>query len=107
MYIFASPVCRQAGLLGVPKVAREEAEEQLRTVLADQLTQKVRFKTAKGDAIFYEEKIVRPDRGSINIDLSLVYVPVWQVRGGSRIVEVNAFTGEILSMPMDEGVELL
>jgi hypothetical protein len=35
-----------------------------------------------------------------------MYVPVWQVRG-KKIVEINAFTGEILSQPMDEGVEIL
>ncbi len=89
------------------RLVREDVEGQLVRDVVDRLTQRVRFRYEKGDAIFYEEKTLKPDRNNIRVDLEIVYVPVWQVRGGSRIVEVNAFTGEVLSMPMDEGVELL
>ncbi|RXE57154.1 hypothetical protein ABH15_03260 [Methanoculleus taiwanensis] len=90
-----------------PRIQKSDAEEQLRREIVENLTQRVRFRQEKGDAIFYEEKILKPDRGSVTVDMELVYIPVWQVRGGSRIVEVNAYSGEILAMPMDEGVELL
>ncbi len=90
-----------------PHIGKEEAEELLRKEVVDSLTQKVRFRQEKGDAIFYEEKILKPDRSNVSVDVRMIYVPVWQVRGGSKIVEVNAFTGEVLSTPMDEGVELL
>jgi hypothetical protein len=89
------------------RLVREDVEEQLVRDVVDRLTQRVRFRYEKGDAIFYEEKTLKPDRSNIKVDLETVYVPVWQVRGGSKIVEVNGFTGEVLSMPMDEGVELL
>ncbi|NLA39055.1 MAG: hypothetical protein GX882_06695 [Methanomicrobiales archaeon] len=89
------------------RLVREDVEEQVVREIIDRLTQRVRFRYEKGDAIFYEEKTLKPDRNNIQVDLEVIYVPVWQVRGGSRIVEVNGFTGEILSMPMDEGVELL
>jgi hypothetical protein len=90
-----------------PRMEREDVEGQLVRDIIDRLTQRVRFRYEKGDAIFYEEKTLKPGRNNISVDLNMIYVPVWQVRGRSRIVEVNAFTGEILSMPMDEGVELL
>lgn len=90
-----------------PHIGKDEAEERLRREVIENLTQKVRFRQAKGDAIFYEEKVLKPDKNNITVDVRLIYVPVWQIRGGSRIVEVNAFTGEVLSTPMDEGVELL
>jgi len=89
------------------RLLREDVEEQIIRDVVDRLTQRVRFRYEKGDAIFYEEKTLKPDRNDIKVDLEVVYVPVWQVRGGSKIVEVNGFTGEILSMPMDEGVEFL
>ena len=89
------------------RLVREDVEEQLVRDIIDRLTQRVRFRYEKGDAIFYEEKTLKPDRSNIKVEIEAVYVPVWQVRGGSKIVEVNGFTGEILSMPMDEGVELL
>ena len=89
------------------RLVREDVEGQIVREVIDRLTQRLRFRYEKGDAIFYEEKTLKPDRSNIKVDLEIIYVPVWQVRGGSRIVEVNAFTGEVLSMPMDEGVELL
>ena len=64
-----------------------------------------RIKQEKGDAIFYEEKVLKPDRKNIAVETKMVYIPVWQIRG-KKIVEVNAFTGELLSEPMDEGVEV-
>ncbi len=89
-----------------PHITKEDASERIVKELIDQLTQTVRIKQVKGDAIFYEEKVIKPDRKNIEIDIRQMYVPVWQVRG-KKIVEVNAFSGEILSEPMDEGVEIL
>ena len=86
-------------------ITKEEAAERMVNELIERLTQKVRIKQEKGDAIFYEEKTLKPDRKNINVETKQVYVPVWQIRG-KKIVEVNAFTGELLSEPMDEGVEV-
>ena len=88
-----------------PHIRKDEATERIVTELIDRLTQKVRIKQEKGDAIFYEEKVLKPDRKNITVDAKQVYIPVWQIRG-KKIVEVNAFTGELLSEPMDEGVEV-
>ena len=88
-----------------PHIKKDEATERMVNELIDRLTQKVRIKQEKGDAIFYEEKILKPDRKNITVDTQQVYIPVWQIRG-KKIVEVNAFTGELLSEPMDEGVEV-
>ena len=86
-------------------ITKEEANERMVTELIERLTQKVRIKQEKGDAIFYEEKTLKPDRKNITVETKQVYIPVWQIRG-KKIVEVNAFTGELLSEPMDEGVEV-
>ncbi len=88
-----------------PHIRKDEATERIVSELVDRLTQKVRIKQEKGDAIFYEEKVLMPDRKNIAVDTRQVYIPVWQIRG-RKIVEVNAFTGELLSEPMDEGVEV-
>ena len=88
-----------------PHIRKEEATDRIVNELIDRLTQKVRIKQEKGDAIFYEEKILKPDKKNISVDTKQVYIPVWQIRG-KKIVEINAFTGELLSEPMDEGVEI-
>ncbi|MFA6224617.1 MAG: hypothetical protein WC620_00180 [Methanoregula sp.] len=86
-------------------IRKDEASERIIVELIERLTQKVRIKQEKGDAIFYEEKILKPDRKNITINSKQIYIPVWQIRG-KKIVEVNAFTGELLSEPMDEGCEV-
>lgn len=89
-----------------PHISQEDAKEKIYSDVIEKLTQHVRIKQAKGDAIYYEEKVLKPDKNNITIEISQVYIPVWQIRG-KKIVEVNAFTGEVLSQPMDEGVEIL
>jgi hypothetical protein len=88
-----------------PHIRKEEATDRIVSELIDRLTQKVRIKQEKGDAIFYEEKILKPEKKNITVDIRQVYIPVWQIRG-KKIVEINAFSGELLSEPMDEGVEI-
>ncbi len=88
-----------------PHIRKDEATERIVSELIDRLTQKVRIKQEKGDAIFYEEKILKPERKNISVESRQVFIPIWQIRG-KKIVEVNAFTGELLSEPMDEGVEI-
>ncbi|MCP1661340.1 MULTISPECIES: hypothetical protein [Methanocalculus] len=89
-----------------PSITANEAEEKIISALIATLSKRVRIKTESGDAIFSEEKTFKPSREQIERVFWLMYVPIWQIRG-RQIVEVNAYTGEILSEPMDEGVELL
>ncbi|MDD1670503.1 MAG: hypothetical protein LUQ67_04210 [Methanomicrobiales archaeon] len=100
-----SPVPISAVVLQ-PMVKKAEAEEKLRNRVIEELTQKVRIKQAKGDTIFYEERIFKPERKDVAIDLELVHVPVWQFKG-KKFVELNAVTGVVLTEPMDTGAELL
>jgi hypothetical protein len=89
-----------------PVITKGDAEEKIRTQVMDQLTQKVRVKQAKGDTIFYEERVFKPEKKDVAVDLQMVYIPVWQFKG-KKIAELNAFTGEVLQEPMDTGAEIL
>ena len=84
----------------------DQAKERIRSELIKKLTRRVRIKTTAGDAIFAEEKDFRPSDDNIELTFKKVYVPIWQVRGKKDIVEVNAYSGEILSLPSDEGCEV-
>jgi len=100
-----SPVPISAVILQ-PMVQKAEAEEKLRNRVIEELTQKVRIKQAKGDTIFYEERIFKPERKDIDIEIELVHMPVWQIKG-KKFVELNAVTGALLTEPVDTGAELL
>ena len=89
-----------------PKIDRDEAKQRIAQALMEEQTKKVRIRQEKGDAIFYEEKIFHPEGNEIQVDLTLIYVPVWGVKG-KKIIEVNGYSGEVLTTPMDEGCEIL
>jgi uncharacterized membrane protein YkoI len=89
-----------------PKIDREEAKQRIMNTLVEEQTKKVRIRQENGDAIFYEEKVFHPDGNEIQVDLNLIYLPIWGVKG-KKIIEVNAYSGEVLTTPMDEGCEIL
>ena len=89
-----------------PKLSKTEIKEKVLSHLIEDLSQTVRISQCEGDTIFYEDRDFSPNPENISISAEMIYVPVWQVRG-NRIAEVNAFTGDILEMPMDDGVEVL
>jgi hypothetical protein len=89
-----------------PIISLDQAKGRIRSDLIKKLTRRVRIKTTAGDAIFAEEKDFRPSDENIELIFKKVYVPVWQVRGKKDIVEVNAYSGEELSLPSDEGCEV-
>ncbi|MDT8357731.1 MAG: hypothetical protein RQ758_04420 [Methanomicrobiaceae archaeon] len=89
-----------------PVMDKSEARDKIVDEVIDLLTKGVRVKQVSGDAILSEDKILKPERKDVRVELALVYVPVWQIRG-KKIVEINAHSGDVLKEPMDEGVELL
>jgi len=89
-----------------PKIRKEDAETQVVAAMVENLTQRVRIKREEGDTIYYQEETLKPDKKNITTEVTLVYVPVWEIEARDKIVEVNAYTGEVLTMPMDEGVEV-
>ena len=87
------------------QIDKEAADEKITGLLIQKMTRKVKVKQVKGDAIYYEEKNVAPERSNIALELRELYIPVWQIKG-KKIVEINAYSGELLREPMDDGVEV-
>ncbi|UUX91484.1 hypothetical protein [Methanoplanus endosymbiosus] len=88
-----------------PHVNKKEITEGIKQDFVEELTKSVRVSTTEGDTIYYEDKEVKPDEETVSTEIMLVYLPVIQIRG-DKVVEINAFTGEFLEEPMDDGVEL-
>lgn len=87
-------------------VSEKEVREKIMAILIKKLTRHLRLKITSGDAIFAEEKEFVPTKDNIELMIEMVYVPVWEVRGKKDIVEVNAFDGQELAVPSDEGCEV-
>ena len=89
-----------------PKMKKDEAEQAIRDEVKQELTRKVRLSESEGDTIFYQDVDVGPDDKDITVEATLVYIPLWKVKGSRFVTEINAFTGEVLEEPMDDGVEV-
>lgn len=88
------------------QIDKKTVDEKVIGMIIQKMTQRIRSKQIVGDAIYYEEKKVAPDRSNITLEVREIFIPVWQIRG-KKIVEINAHTGERLKEPMDDGVEVL
>jgi hypothetical protein len=49
----------------------------------------------------------KPSMDDIRFKIDLVYVPIWEVKGARNSVEINAYTQEILTNPVDDDVEFM
>ena len=100
-----APIPADANVLK-PEMKKDEAVQVIRDEVKGELTRKVRLSESEGDTIFYQDVDVGPEDKDIAVEATLVYVPIWKVKGGRFVTEINAFTGEVLEEPMDDGVEV-
>lgn len=70
-------------------------------------TKTVSFNAVKGQEIISENRTIRPDAHEIKVDMELIYVPVWDVKGLSNSVMINATTHKIFSNPVDDDAEFV
>ncbi len=83
------------------------AKDSILNMLIDEHTKDLRFDDTKGEAIISEHKRFKPAVEDISLQIDLVYVPIWEVKGPRNSVELNAHTGEVLTHPVDDDVEFM
>jgi len=88
-------------------ITHVQAKDSILNMLIDEHTKDLRFDDTKGEAIISEHKRFKPAVEDINLRIDLVYVPIWEVKGPRNSVELNAHTGEVLTLPVDDDVEFM
>ncbi len=91
----------------MPVTTNEEAQKQLLDMVIAEYTRDLRFDASQGDAIISEHKKFKPIPSDINLQLDLVYVPIWVIKGQKDSLEINAYSGEVLQNPVDDDVEFV
>jgi hypothetical protein len=86
---------------------KEEARKNMLARIIDEHTKDLRFDNTQGDAIISEHKRFKPSLSDIQLDIDLVYIPIWEVKGPRNSIEVNAYTGEVLHNPVDDDAEFI
>ncbi|MCC4770282.1 hypothetical protein FXV91_08775 [Methanosarcina sp. DH2] len=90
-----------------PSVDKKQAEKVLLDLIIQENTREMRFNNLEGQAIIYEQKSISPKADEIELDMELVYIPVWEVKGKRNSLEINAYNAGVLEEPIDEDAEFL
>ncbi|MDI3539733.1 MAG: hypothetical protein PWR29_789 [Methanolobus sp.] len=86
---------------------KDEARKNMLARIIDEHTKDLRFDNTQGDAIISEHKRFKPLLSDIHLNIDLVYVPIWEVKGPRNSIEINGYTAEILRNPVDDDAEFV
>ncbi len=90
-----------------PNVDRKQAEKILLDLIIEENTREMRFNNMEGQAIIYEQRSISPRPEEIELDMELVYIPIWEVKGKRNSLEINAYNAKVLEEPIDEDAEFV
>jgi hypothetical protein len=90
-----------------PNVDKKQAEKILLGLIIEENTREIRINNTEGQAVIYEHRSISPRSEEIQLDIELVYIPVWEVKGKRNSLEINAYNAKVLEEPIDEDAEFL
>ncbi len=90
-----------------PNVDKKNAEKFLINLIIEENTREMRFNNMEGQAIIYEHRSISPRPEEVELEMELVYIPVWEVKGKRNSLEINAYNAKVLEHPIDEDAEFL
>jgi hypothetical protein len=90
-----------------PTVTKIEAREEILNDAIESNTKNVSSSSTSGGAIITEHRTVRPMAKDIDLDMELVYLPVWEVKGMNGSIMIDAHDGTAVTAPIDDDVEFL
>lgn len=90
-----------------PTVTKVEAREEILNDAIESNTKNVATTSTSGGAIITEHRTVRPMAKDIDLEMELVYLPVWEVKGMNGSIMIDAHDGNAMTAPVDDDVEFL
>lgn len=90
-----------------PKLTKEEAQKLILEKLKKQHTQEVKSNDTDAQSIIYQNKTFRPLEKDFEIKVNQVFASVWEVQGKKGCLEINAYNGQPLLTPADDGAEFV
>ncbi len=77
-----------------PKIEKKDAIAKAKDAIAKEYAKDARINEMIGDTIVFQHKIFTPDSEEINLKMQLLYIPVWEITGKNRKMEINAYNGK-------------
>ena len=90
-----------------PNIDRKQAQKIILDLIIEENTREMRFNNMEGQAIIYEVRSLSPRPEEVELDMELVYIPIWEVKGKRNSLEISAYNAKVLEQPMDEDAEFI
>lgn len=81
-----------------PKVEKKDALNRALDAVIREHTKQVRLNEMIGDTIVFENRVFSPEPQDINMEMDLLHIPVWEIRGKSEALEINGYDGKVESV---------
>ena len=90
-----------------PQVTKEEAQKAILERLKKTHTKEIKSNDMDAQSIIYQNKVFRPQEKDFSIKITQVFASIWEVQGKKACLEINAYNGQQLSNPADDGAEFV
>ena len=90
-----------------PKVEKKDALSRAADVIIREHTKEIRINEMIGDTIVFENKVFAPEPQDIKMEMELIHIPVWEIRGRHETVEVNGYSGQIMAVKVYNDAEFV
>ena len=81
-----------------PKVEKKDALNRALDAVIREHTKQVRLNEMIGDTIVFENRVFSPEPQDINMEMDMLHIPVWEIRGKSEALEINGYDGKVESV---------
>ncbi|ATZ60792.2 MAG: hypothetical protein BME93_01190 [Methanosarcinales archaeon Met12] len=88
-------------------ISQEEAQDIAIQAIIKKHTKRLRINEMVGEAIIFENKSFKPRQKDISIELDLIHIPIWNIRGKTGSIKLNAHDGHILTEVIDSDAEFV
>lgn len=90
-----------------PIVTKDEVSKEILHDAIESNTKNISSTNTSGDVIITEHRTVKPLAKDIDLDMELVYLPVWEVKGVDGSIMIDACSGIAMTAPIDDDVEFM
>jgi hypothetical protein len=94
-------------IINEPAISKEEATAKILEEICKHHAQDIKNKVAQGETVIIEHRIIKPQPKDIELSLSMVYIPFWEVKSKRGSFEMNAFNGKVSELPIDNDAEFV
>ncbi len=78
-----------------PIIAKNDALDKALDAIIREHAKEIRLNEMIGDTIIFENKIFAPEEGDINLEMELIHIPMWEIKGSAETAEINGYDGHV------------